>query len=87
MRLERAGRKVWERADRRADGLGFQAGLPSYGRCDMRPHTAQSMTMFKLCDRPLVTRLDWLARSTRDLLNTLAAIADKGASFRSLSNA
>ncbi len=32
----------------------------------------------------LVTRLDRLARSTRDLLNTLAAIADKGAGFRSL---
>ena len=32
----------------------------------------------------LVTRLDRLARSTRDLLNTLAAIAEKGARFRSL---
>lgn len=32
----------------------------------------------------LVTRLDRLARSTRDLLNTLAAIAAKGARFRSL---
>ena len=32
----------------------------------------------------LITRLDRLARSTRDLLNTLQAIADKGAGFRSL---
>jgi DNA invertase Pin-like site-specific DNA recombinase len=32
----------------------------------------------------MVTRLDRLARSTRDLLNILAAIADKGAGFRSL---
>lgn len=32
----------------------------------------------------LVTRLDRLARSTRDLLNTLDAIAGKGAGFRSL---
>ena len=32
----------------------------------------------------LVTRLDRLARSTRDLLNTLATVADKGAGFRSL---
>jgi DNA invertase Pin-like site-specific DNA recombinase len=32
----------------------------------------------------LVTKLDRLARSTRDLLNTLAAISDKGASFKSL---
>jgi DNA invertase Pin-like site-specific DNA recombinase len=34
-----------------------------------------------------VTRLDRLARSTRDLLNTLAAIADRGARFRSLGDA
>jgi DNA invertase Pin-like site-specific DNA recombinase len=32
----------------------------------------------------MVTRLDRLARSTRDLLNTLATIASKGAGFRSL---
>jgi DNA invertase Pin-like site-specific DNA recombinase len=32
----------------------------------------------------LVTWLDRLARSTRDLLNILAAIADKGARFRAL---
>ena len=31
-----------------------------------------------------VTRLDRLARSTRDLLNTLAAIAAKSAGFRSI---
>jgi DNA invertase Pin-like site-specific DNA recombinase len=35
----------------------------------------------------MVTRLDRLARSTRDLLNTLAAIADRKASFRSLGDA
>jgi DNA invertase Pin-like site-specific DNA recombinase len=35
----------------------------------------------------LVTRLDRLARSTRDLLNTLAAISDKKAGFRSLADA
>ena len=34
----------------------------------------------------LVTRLDRLARSTRDLLNTLAAITGKKAGFRSLSD-
>jgi DNA invertase Pin-like site-specific DNA recombinase len=32
----------------------------------------------------MVTRLDRLARSTRDLLNTLATITGKGAGFRSL---
>jgi DNA invertase Pin-like site-specific DNA recombinase len=35
-------------------------------------------------DTLLVTKLDRLARSTRDLLNTLAAVAERGASFRSL---
>jgi DNA invertase Pin-like site-specific DNA recombinase len=35
----------------------------------------------------LVTRLDRLARSTRDLLNTLAAISERGAAFRSLADA
>jgi hypothetical protein len=35
----------------------------------------------------VVTRLDRLARSTRDLLNTLAAVAAKKAGFRSLSDA
>src|SRR5450759_4484859 len=34
-----------------------------------------------------VTRLDRLARSTRDLLNTLATITGKGAGFRSLNDA
>jgi len=32
----------------------------------------------------MVTRLDRLARSTRDLLNTLATVADRKAGFRSL---
>jgi DNA invertase Pin-like site-specific DNA recombinase len=35
----------------------------------------------------MVTRLDRLARSTRDLLNTLAAITERKAGFRSLSDA
>jgi DNA invertase Pin-like site-specific DNA recombinase len=34
-----------------------------------------------------VTRLDRLARSTRDLLNTLGTIADRKAGFRSLGDA
>jgi DNA invertase Pin-like site-specific DNA recombinase len=35
----------------------------------------------------VVTRLDRLARSTRDLLNLLGTIADKGAGFKSLRDA
>jgi DNA invertase Pin-like site-specific DNA recombinase len=38
-------------------------------------------------DVMMVTRLDRLARSTRDLLNTLAAITAKEAGFRSLADA
>ena len=34
----------------------------------------------------MVTRLDRLGRSTRDLLNTLAAITDRKAGFRSLTD-
>jgi DNA invertase Pin-like site-specific DNA recombinase len=34
----------------------------------------------------LVTRLDRLARSTRDLLNTLAQIGDRGVAFKSLAD-
>jgi DNA invertase Pin-like site-specific DNA recombinase len=37
-------------------------------------------------DVVMVTRLDRLARSTRDLLNTLAAITDKKAGYRSLAD-
>ena len=37
-------------------------------------------------DTLLVTRLDRLARSTRDLLNTLAKIAERGAGFKSLAD-
>jgi DNA invertase Pin-like site-specific DNA recombinase len=35
----------------------------------------------------VVTRLDRLARSTRDLLNILGAVAEKGAGFKSLRDA
>jgi DNA invertase Pin-like site-specific DNA recombinase len=38
-------------------------------------------------DTLLVTRLDRLARSTRDLVNTLDTVAKAGAGFRSLADA
>jgi DNA invertase Pin-like site-specific DNA recombinase len=38
-------------------------------------------------DLLMVTRLDRLARSTRDLLNILAQIGERGAGFRSLGDA
>ena len=52
-----------------------------------RPQLARLLRALEPGDRVLVTRLDRLARSTRDLLNTLAAIAEKKAGFRSLNDA
>ena len=45
---------------------------------------AACLTSSTLGDLLTVTRLDRLARSTRDLLNTLAAITAKKAGFKSL---
>ena len=52
-----------------------------------RPELARLMRGLAPGDVVLVTRLDRLARSTRDLLNTLATVAEKGAGFRSLHDA
>src|SRR5215204_2098278 len=52
-----------------------------------RPQLARLLRSLAPGDRVLVTRLDRLARSTRDLLNVLAAIADQRAGFRSLNDA
>jgi len=51
-----------------------------------RKALAKAIAALGAGDVLLVTRLDRLARSTRDLLNTLVAISDKGAGFRSLSD-
>ena len=49
-----------------------------------RAQLRRALTQLDTDDVLLVTRLDRLARSTRDLLNTLATIAAKGARFWSL---
>ena len=49
-----------------------------------RAQLRQVLTRLTAGDVLLVTRLDRLARSTRDLLNTLAAITGTGAGFTSL---
>jgi DNA invertase Pin-like site-specific DNA recombinase len=51
-----------------------------------RKQLAKTIEALSEGDVLLVTRLDRLARSTRDLLNVLAAVADKAAGFRSLAD-
>lgn len=52
-----------------------------------RPALAKAIAALDQGDVLIVTRLDRLARSTRDLLNTLDAIAKRGAMFKSLADA
>ena len=54
------------------------------GAVSDRRALAKAIAALEAGDVLLVTKLDRLARSTRDLLNTLAAIGDRGAGFRSL---
>jgi DNA invertase Pin-like site-specific DNA recombinase len=51
-----------------------------------RRQLAKAIAALNAGDVLLVTRLDRLARSTRDLLNVLATISEKGAGFRSLAD-
>ena len=52
-----------------------------------RPQLRRLLSEISAGDVVMVTRLDRLARSTRDLLNTLAALTEKKAGFRSLGDA
>jgi DNA invertase Pin-like site-specific DNA recombinase len=51
-----------------------------------RAQLAKAIDTLGAGDVLLVTRLDRLARSTRDLLNVLATISEKGAGFKSLAD-
>ena len=51
-----------------------------------RKALAKAIAALNAGDVLLVTRLDRLARSTRDLLNVLATISERGAGFRSLAD-
>jgi DNA invertase Pin-like site-specific DNA recombinase len=52
-----------------------------------RPELAKAINRLEQGDVLVVTRLDRLARSTRDLLNVLDEIAKRGAGFKSLHDA
>jgi DNA invertase Pin-like site-specific DNA recombinase len=56
------------------------------GAVTERKALAKAIAALREGDVLLVTRLDRLARSTRDLLNVLASVAEKGAGFRSLAD-
>jgi len=56
------------------------------GGASNRKELSKAIAALKEGDTLLVTRLDRLARNTRDLLNILAAISEKGATFKSLND-
>src|SRR6266481_3975954 len=68
----------------RAAGAGRVFREVASGAKTDRPQLRRLLTGIGPGDVVMVTRLDRLARSTRDLLNTLAVITGKQAGFRSL---
>ncbi len=66
-----------------AGASGVFSEKQSGARSD-RPQLAKAIASLGPGDVLMVTRLDRLARSTRDLLNVLHAIAERGAAFKSL---
>jgi DNA invertase Pin-like site-specific DNA recombinase len=71
-------------ADLRAAGCGNIFKEKASGARTDRPELANAIRRLEAGDVLVVTRLDRLARSTRDLLNILDAIGKAGAGFKSL---
>jgi DNA invertase Pin-like site-specific DNA recombinase len=66
--------------------VAWRAAIPRvFRRCSQR--TCRLLNWGRRCNVLIVTPHDRLARSTRDLLNTLASITDRKAGFRSLGDA
>jgi DNA invertase Pin-like site-specific DNA recombinase len=74
-------------AELRKHGAGKVFREVASGAKSDRAQLRRVLDQLDASDVLMVTRLDRLARSTRDLLNTLAAITDKKAGFRSLGDA
>jgi hypothetical protein len=75
------------RAGVRTQGGRLPAHLSGKGQWSDRKQLARLLSGLDDGDTVIVTRLYLLARSTRDLLNTLAAIGTANATFRSPHNA
>jgi DNA invertase Pin-like site-specific DNA recombinase len=74
-------------AQLRAAGAAKTYSEKASGAQSDRPMLAKLLKRLEPGDVILVTRLDRLARSTRDLLNILDTVAKAGAGFRSLADA
>jgi DNA invertase Pin-like site-specific DNA recombinase len=87
-RVSTSGQSVDAQARQlRAAGAGKVFREVTSGVAVDRPQLRRLLSELAAGDVMIVTRLDRLARSTRDLLNTLAAITEKKAGFRSLGDA
>ena len=71
-------------AELRAAGCAKVFKEKASGAKTDRPELAKVIRRLEPGDVLVVTRLDRLARSTRDLLNLLAAVGERGAGFKSL---
>ena len=74
-------------AELRAAGCAKVFKEKASGAKTDRPELAKVLRRLEPGDVLMVTRLDRLARSTRDLLNVLDELAKRGAGFRSLKDA